>query len=274
MSRFRPFLVAGQPVGFIRSDFAAKLADFGKAFRVSPKEVTLLGTEAGDEADDFDSRSLVMARACAALVAAGHLPRSRQELYPVIPKIDAEPLLQIDRAWVPSFGTIATGVHVNGFVATPEGPDLWIGIRARDRGVAPGKLDNMVAGGQPIGISLAENLIKEAAEEADVPAELAATALPAGAVSYIMEVENGLRRDVLYIYDLALPEDFKPRNTDGEAEGFVRWPAHRALRVVRETEEFKFNVAMVIIDFALRHGLIDGTEPRYTALLKGLRDWA
>lgn len=269
MSRFRPFVVAGQQVGYVRADFADKLADLDTVFRVTPKEVTLFG-----DAGDFDSRSLTMARAGAALVAAGHLPRTREELYPVMAKIGDEPVMQIDRAWVPAFGTIATGVHINGYVETDAGPDMWIGVRARDRNVAPGKLDNVIAGGQPIGISLAENVVKEAAEEADVPAELAATAKPVGAISYVMEVKDGLRRDVLYCYDLALPDDFQPHNTDGEIEAFVRWPAHRAVRVVRETEEFKFNVALVIIDFALRHGLIDADEPRYLALQKGLRDWA
>jgi hypothetical protein len=268
MSRFRPFIVAGQPVGFVRSDFASKLADLDTVFRVTPGEVALLGD------GDFESLSFAMARAGAALVAAGHLPRSREELYPVMARIGAAPLLQIDRAWVPSFGTIATGIHINGYVETPRGLDMWIGVRARDRNVAPGKLDNIVAGGQPIGLSLAENLLKEAAEEADLSAELAKTARPVGAVSYVMEVPAGLRRDVLYVYDLALPEDFEPRNTDGEIEAFLRWPARRAVRVARETEEFKFNVALVIIDFALRHGMIDADEPRYLALLKGLRDWA
>lgn len=268
MTRFRPFIVAGKQVGFVRADFATQLADHDTVFRVTPKEVALIGD------GDFESRSLAMARAGAALVAAGHLPRARQELFPVVPEIGAEPLLQIDRAWVPPFGIISCGVHVNGFVETAEGMDMWVGVRSRDRIVSPGKLDNMVAGGMPIGISLADNVVKEAAEEASVSEALAATARPAGAVSYVMEVESGLRRDVLYVYDLALPADFEPRNSDGEIEGFVRWPAHRAVRVARETDEFKFNVNLVIIDFAVRHGLIDADEPNYLKLLRGLHDWA
>jgi hypothetical protein len=268
MSRFRPFLVAGQAVGFVRADFAERLADLDTTFRVAPREVALIGD------GDFESRSLAMARAGAALVAAGHLPRARQELYPVMAALGAEPLMQIDRAWVPPFGMIASGVHVNGYVETPDGVDMWIGVRSRDRQVSPGKLDNMIAGGQPIGISLADNVVKEAAEEADVAPAVAATARPVGAVSYAMEVDGGLRRDVLYVYDLALSDDFQPRNNDGEIEGFLRWPAHRAIRVARETDEFKFNVNLVIIDFAVRHGLIDAGEPNYLKLMRGLRDWA
>ena len=49
--------------------------------------------------------------------------------------------------------------------------------RADDRPVCPGQFDNMIAGGQPVTLSLKENVIKEAGEEAGVPPDLAATAL-------------------------------------------------------------------------------------------------
>jgi hypothetical protein len=147
-------------------------------------------------------------------------------------------------------------------------------VRAKNRDVAPGKLDNMVAGGLPVGVTLAENVIKEAAEEASVPEELAATAKPAGAITYMSSNAGGLRRDMLFVYDLKLPDDFVPENADGEISGFVRWPARQALRVVDETEEFKFNVNLVIIDFAIRHGLIEPDRPDYAKLVHGLRAWS
>ena len=41
---------------------------------------------------------------------------------------------------------------------------------------------------------------------------------------------------------------------------------------MRETFEFKYNCNLVIIDFLIRHGLIDAdTEPDYVALCLGLR---
>ena len=42
----------------------------------------------------------------------------------------------------------------------------------------PGMLDNMVAGGQPAGLSLMENVVKEAGEEAGIPCAVAGTARP------------------------------------------------------------------------------------------------
>jgi len=40
---------------------------------------------------------------------------------------------------------------------------------------------------------------------------------------------------------------------------------------VRDTDDFKFNVNLVIIDFALRHGLVAPDDPDYLDLVTGLR---
>src|SRR3546814_7304667 len=82
----------------------------------------------------------------------------------------------MERGAVPLFGVPAFGVHVNGYVATADGPRLWVGRRAKHKMVAPGKLDHLVAGGQPYGLGLMENVVKEAQEEASIPADLAARA--------------------------------------------------------------------------------------------------
>ena len=70
-----------------------------------------------------------------------------------------------------------------------------------------------------------------------------------------MERPEGLRRDLLHCYDLDLPEDFVPRAADGEVESFELWPIARVLQTVRDTDDFKFNVNLVLID------LFETTEP-------------
>ncbi len=166
-------------------------------------------------------------------------------------------LAQIDRGAIPSFGIQAAGVHVNGLVGRRDGLHLWVARRAMDKQLDPGKLDNIVAGGVPAGLGLTETLIKEAAEEAAIPPELAAAAVQVGIIEYAMERPEGLRRDILYCYDLSLPEDFVPAATDGEVEAFELWPIARVVETVRETDDFKFNVNLVLIDLFLRLGLIE-----------------
>ena len=85
---------------------------------------------------------------------------------------------------------------------------------------APGKLDHLVAGGQPFGLGLMDNVVKECAEEAGMARALAAQARPVGVVSYVTERIEGLRNDICFGYDIALPEDFMPVNHDGEIDDF------------------------------------------------------
>ena len=98
-------------------------------------------------------------------------------------------------------------------------------------------------------------------------------ARPAGALSYAMEVPEGLRRDVLYVYDLPVPDDFRPVDQDGEHSSFSRVSAVEALRLVADTDDFKFNVNLVIIDFAIRHGILKPEHPDYLKLIGGLQSW-
>jgi hypothetical protein len=80
------------------------------------------------------------------------------------------------------------------------------------------------------------------------------------AIGYAMERPEGVRRDWVYAYDLMLPPDFVPQPTDGEVAGFELWPIGRAFEIVRETDNFKFNVNLVMIDLFIRQGLIAGAE--------------
>ncbi|WP_431267601.1 NUDIX hydrolase [Dankookia sp. P2] len=175
---------------------------------------------------------------------------------------------------MPAFGIAAQGVHVNGRVRRPDGLHLWVGWRSKSKAVAPGKLDNLVAGGIPAGMGAEETLVKEASEEASLPADLAIQARRVGRISYVMREEGGMRRDLLHCFDLDLPEEFQPRPNDDEVERFELWPVARVLDAVRDTEAVKFNVNLVLIDLFLREGLIDPTGAEGIALRAGLQQGA
>lgn len=264
---FRAFAVDGHIVGHVRLDRIERLRAFPETFVVGPGCVAL-ATALGD----FASRSAAMEEVLAVLRDEGEFPGWRGEYYPVMPEWGDEPLMQVERATCPWLGARSWGVHVNGFVHRNGGLHMWVARRARDKPTYPGMLDNMVAGGQPIGIGLMENVIKECAEEADIPPEVAASARAVGTISYCHLFEDGVKPDQQFCYDLELPADFTPRNTDGEVEGFELWPIERVAETVRETFDFKFNCNLVIVDFLIRHGLIDADgEVDYVALCLGLQ---
>ncbi len=263
---FRWFVVDGCRVGRIRHGLVPRLAGFGDTFVVESDAVHL-----DPRFTTFAARSAAMEAVLKTLEAEGIVTGRRDEYYPVTRTYSEPPFLQIERAGVPHFGVRAFGVHLNGFVRRPDGIHMWIGRRARNKHTYPGMLDNIVAGGQPIGLSLRDNLIKECKEEANIPREIAAKAVAVGCITYTLEAADGLKPDVQFCYDLELPEGFIPTNTDGEIEEFYLWPIARVAQVVEETQEFKFNCNLVIIDFLLRHGLIAPDHPDYIALNQGLR---
>ena len=49
-----------------------------------------------------------------------------------------------------------------------------------------------------------------------------------------------------------------PSPADGEVKSFSLWPLARVLDVVSTTDDFKFNVNLVLIDLLIRFGLIEG----------------
>jgi hypothetical protein len=71
---------------------------------------------------------------------------------------------------------------------------------------------------------------------------------------------RGMRRDTLHVFDLDLPEGFVPRPNDGEVERFELWPIAQVFAAVRDTDAFKFNVNLVLIDLFLREGLIPPSD--------------
>ena len=213
-----------------------------------------------------------MASVLTNLVKNGLSPPEQRELYPVAATFASEPLFQLDRSSISAFGTRAFAIHVNGFIRHPYGAiDMWIARRAKGRMAYPGMLDNKVAGGQPIGLGLVENVIKECAEEAGIPAKLAAQVRPTGTISYTHEAADGLKPDIIFFYDLALPEDFATRNTAREVAVFCRLPLGKVAKIIESRFEFKFYCNRVIIDFLIRHGFSPPEHPDYHRLIQGLR---
>ena len=265
LSRYRPFRVADRPVGHIAAEFAERLAAYPTVFAVSAGSVGLV-----DALTTPAARTAAVARVLAELHAEGLFGGWRNEAYPVASSFAEPPLMTMERAAVPLFGVRAYGIHINGIVRTDDGLRMWIARRSLSKPTGPGLWDQVVAGGQPAGLSLADNLIKECAEEAAIPPDIARRAVPVGAISYLGERPDGLRNDVLFTYDLELPADFMPVNTDGEVEDFHLWDMEQLNATVRDTDGFKFNCALVVIDFLIRRGLIAPDHPDYVDILKGM----
>ena len=267
---YRTFRIEGELFGKIRHEFAGQLARFPTVFRVSAEAIAL--AEVLDQIHTPEHvRTAAAAEVFATLRDEGVIEGWRDELHPVSRSWTDAPKMLAERAAISPLGVGGYAVHMNGYVRGEGGLRLWVGKRSPTKSTEPGKLDHLVAGGQPAGLSLHENLIKECKEEAGISAELAAQAVPAGFVSYAMDAPRGFRPDVLYVYDLELPSRFIPQNTDGEVDEFFLWPVERVMEVIRDSDAFKLNCALVVIDFLARHGCINPEEPEYVDIVQGLR---
>lgn len=268
LSGFRPWFAEGRHAGWLRRALAERLlADWPRHFAERGEALVF-----GREAKDFAGRTDAMAEIVDALAATDAAPPLRNERYAVTDAWGRAPMLEMDRGAVPTFGVRAYGVHMNGLVRHRDSTFMWIAKRNPKKATWPGKLDNMVAGGQPAGLGLFENLIKEAYEEAGLSAIEVQGAQPVGAITYAYEIAEGLKPDTQFCYDLELPFEFVPEPQDHEVAGFELMPIEEVARIVRDTEEFKPNCDLVIIDFLLRHGFLSpDEEPDYAAIAQGLR---
>lgn len=263
---YLPFTSLGVRLGSVRPSAASELRRWPEHFRVGNESVEWL-----HRYDEFADRTKLLEEILQRLVEEGIVPYLHGERYPVTPGVRSSAVCLIDRAGAPFFGMRAFGQHLNGFVKTPRGIEMWVGRRSSDRRLYPNCLDNLVGGGLPHGLTILENLRKECAEEAGMPASLADQAVAVGAVTYCRDSERGLKPDVMFCYDLALPDEFVPRCTDGEVAAFYRLPIEQVAELVRDTDEFKLNCNLVIIDFLVRHGLIEQDDPQYLEVVHGLR---
>ncbi len=259
--------IDGAPAGYVTRALARRLADEPDVFARAGDGLVL-----ADRLGDPEDRTQAVAGVIDRLRSDGVIAPQRDEDYAVRQYIGGGELMRIDRSAAEAFGVLSTGFHLNGVRGRGDDVVMWIARRALDRPTYPGALDNMVAGGQPAGLTLVQNLVKECREEADIPPGLALSARPAGLISYTMGVPGGLRRHLMYVYDLAVPDGFTPQPRDGEVEEFMLWPIHEVAEIVRTSlDSFKYNCNLVIIDFLVRHGFIAPDDPDYPDLVSGLR---
>ena len=255
------FIIADEVMGLTNPEFAEHLLRWPEVFSRNEQQLLL-----NPALDTFESRTAAVAEITQQLHQEGVIDTWVDELYAVSHFYEDTPKMAVERAAASYLGIRNYGIHINGLVKTDDGICTWIGIRAKDKPFWPGKLDQMVAGGQGYGIGLMENVIKESAEEADIPEELSSQALARGAIHYCTQSSRGIRIDSLFNYDLWLPEDFTPENTDGEVDGFILMPLEEMAKIIDTTDKFKSNCNLVNIDLLIRSGVITESHPDFKAI--------
>lgn len=259
------WIMDNKRVGYVRDDMLSYLLDSG-IFYKNGDNLELISN-----LDDFESRTEALGKFAKKAFEDKITNVFMNEPYGVRSSPSSEPLCLIDRSVATLLGIISFGQHMNGYVKTDSGLKMWIAKRANTKGYYAGKLDHLVAGGLPYGISEDENLEKECYEEAGIEKELASQAKSVGMIRYRHEYRLGGSEDIIYCYDLELSEDFVPRCTDGEVEEFYLMSVEEVMDLVKNSDEFKLNCNLVITDFFVRHGYLTPKDRDYIEIISSLR---
>ena len=164
---YLPFCTTGLEIGRIDSEFVQHIAKYSDVFEIDDSSVALTAN-----LRNYEERTQAMAHVLNELRMEGLIPGWRDEPYPAGPAFNAPPLFEMERAAVPLFGVPGYGVHMNGWLKKDGRTQMWIARRSLTKPTGQGKLDQIVGGGQPVGMSLRDNLIKECGEEAGIPPRL------------------------------------------------------------------------------------------------------
>jgi 8-oxo-dGTP pyrophosphatase MutT (NUDIX family) len=248
-----PFFVDGRRVGSVARAHLPALGGWPAIVDVRGEAVHC----AGDEA----SLTEAMAKVNAALRQAGLIVAWRDEPFPLFDPATLATLATVERAACRFWGTLTLGAHCNGFVADAAGRPtrLWIAQRSFNKATDPGKFDNLVGGGVAAGQTPLEALVREGWEEAGLAPD-ALKGLVAGSLLKLhRDIPEGLQHEWLYAYDLRLPAGVEPSNQDGEVAAFRCLPVDEAIALAAG-DAMTVDAALVTIDFALRHRLLDADE--------------
>lgn len=265
--RFRPntelrLLINQQPLGWIQPAAAHALLRLAPGSgRLHGSEVQLILREG-----DYASRSRRLQALAEALRAEGLVPGWRGEPM-TLHDADGLPWAEMERAVFRTWGLRTHSVHLNAFVQTPGGAEMWIARRSALKAVDPGLLDNLVGGGIIGAEGIGLTLQREAWEEAGLRIER----LPSlqNSLRVLRHCAHGVQDEVVHVHDLWIRSQFSPENQDGEVASTQRLP----LPLVAEQllgGRFTRDAGLVILDGLCRLRFF---AEETSAITSALRDY-
>lgn len=178
--KYLPFIVDDQRLGHVGRAFATELMEANVNLNVFAVELESCGLDGWTQMPGsvraspellslpVPERTERVGKLMKRLHQRGLIQGWRNELHPISRFFKTETVFEMERACLPYFGLRGYGVHVNGYVRKNGQLFVWVATRSHAKATYAGLFDQMVAGGLPSGVSLIENVAKEAVEEAGV----------------------------------------------------------------------------------------------------------
>lgn len=246
-----PLLCNGKQIGWLLKSTAQRLMTWPGIFTRDAAGVRIVESLAGAEA-----RTAAIAAVIETLHREGAITGWRNERYAVVTDFDAPPLFHIERAGARFLGVTTYAAHANGYCGSGVDCEMWLARRSATKPIDPGMLDNLVGGGMSAGVAPHDTLVREAREEAGIPAGLADNAVAAGTVRLLRDVPEGVQSEVIFVHDLELPRDFQPHNEDGEIAEFRRVPIAEVIEMLGGDSDITLEAGLVMASFLRRRGYL------------------
>lgn len=227
----------------------------------------------------FERRTAALDIVTNQLISSGVISHKHSDNYPVSPfsehddLVTPQKLAHVNRSTAPYIGIDSVGVHLHCYVCQHQNDGcstikgLWLAKRASTKSHHPNFWDPTVAGGQPVNLSLYENIIKEAHEEAGVPSEWLNLDGVASETKFTDHTHDPitittakpdgscLKRSLYYSFDLQVPADWTPTAVDGEVSEFKLYSVKELAEELRFGNSVRPAMRSVLLDFMIRHGL-------------------
>ncbi|KAI1368739.1 putative thiamine pyrophosphokinase [Xylaria arbuscula] len=258
MAKFWRFMLPGDPrtFGFITDDTVSRMP-WTADFKVDHSLRTVQLSPTNDTYDLVRSSAVALTNLLQAAEAAKSFPKLKNN-WPgeKFPLLGAPFSFAVDRAIAAYFGITITGAQLTAFTRDDDGliSGIWIAKRGANKPMFPGMLDNTVGGAITQGETPRESLLREAMEEIGIDVKAAKSA---GNISWFNIMDQyRLEAGVQFVFDLELD----PKTELSPAEPGIEW-----LRLLSVSEvidalkrhEFKGSCASVMVDFFVRHGIIN-----------------
>ncbi|KAL3785443.1 hypothetical protein ACHAW5_010923 [Stephanodiscus triporus] len=249
-----------------------------------------------DRPELFRKRTIAFAHVTDHLLSTGIISHKHSDAYPIYPFAGGEDtavnektvLAHVNRSTAPYLGIDSVGVHLNCYVCHREGEHrgatgspvnakkiggVWLAKRSPTKSHHPNYWDSTVAGGQPAGLSLVDNIVKEAQEEAGVPSTWIQGESSVTSDTKFSDHTNDpltittakpdgtcMKRSMYYSCDLQVPHGWTPTPVDGEVSEFRLYSMKELEEELRHGDSVRPAIRAVLLDFMIRHDALGRDE--------------
>lgn len=270
LTHFTPVYVDHEQIGWTKTDFAKLLGQFDHVWSFNNDRLSLNLALGG-----FDNISMAVHDVFLEISAQGYFPvkpdyslMGGDDWLPVGQERWTNPLFKVHRFYSACLGIRRESTMLHGY----EDNQMWLAIRGAGVDADVGCYDMIASGCMTIGQTRQEALYCEAEEECGMPHELMQHVKSGAEIHVMYHLSNGFILDeICHVFDLDTKNLFKPTVVKKlEVDHFELLSIAEVVELIEKTERVKPQIALLLVDFMIRHGHLKPDIPAYAQIVEEL----